>query len=113
MNKKSSEKLGLKNQDLDYLKNYFSQFQNIKKVLVFGSRAIGNYKKGSDIDLAIVGQSDKNVQNLINKMSAHLNEESPMPYEFDLIDYACIDNLQLKLHIDEYGVVLYEARSWN
>lgn len=47
--------LGLKEEDLQYIIDNIKRFPEIKKAIVFGSRAKGNYKVGSDIDIAIFG----------------------------------------------------------
>lgn len=46
---------GLLDRDIGYIRCALSKFNEIDKAVIFGSRAIGNYKKGSDIDLAIIG----------------------------------------------------------
>lgn len=80
--------------------------ENIDKAVVFGSRAIGNYKNGSDIDIALFG---KNInQNTIIKLSMLLNEELPIPYFIDILDYKNIKNIALKEHIDNFGKLLYQ-----
>lgn len=38
-----------------YILEEIRKYSEINKAIIFGSRAIGNYKKGSDIDLAITG----------------------------------------------------------
>lgn len=42
---------GLKSSDLDYIINTIKKFPQIKKAVIFGSRAKGNFKPGSDIDI--------------------------------------------------------------
>ena len=79
---------------------------SIEKAVLFGSRAMGNEKKGSDIDIALIG---KNInQKLINNISTKLNQEAPIPYFIDIIDYKTISNPKLKQHIDEHGVTIFE-----
>lgn len=80
---------------------------NIQRALLFGSRAIGNYKKGSDIDIAVKCNDSRAASNL----SAFLNQEAPIPYFIDVLDYNHIENTQLKSHIDEVGVDLINARN--
>lgn len=48
---------GLKERDLHYIRQALEKFPEIDEAILFGSRALGNFKKGSDIDLAIVGES--------------------------------------------------------
>ncbi len=97
---------GLINEDIEYIKKAFSKHKEIEKVLIFGSRAIGNYKKASDIDLAILGSEIS--KRVISEVFDDLNEVYPLPYFFDLLIYDEIKNENLKKHIDEFGKSIYE-----
>ena len=77
----------------------------ISEVLLFGSRAKGNYKIGSDVDLAIKG--DRVTPTTVLELSDCLNEEKPLPYFFDVIQYETIDELRLVEHIDRVGIVIF------
>ena len=48
-------KFGLSDTVIDELQEVFRRHPNIQKVLIFGSRAKGNFREGSDIDLAAIG----------------------------------------------------------
>ena len=48
-------KFGLSDTVIKELQDVFRRHANIKKVLIFGSRSKGNYRTGSDIDLAVIG----------------------------------------------------------
>ena len=52
--------IGLSQKELEILKEVFKKFDNIKEVILFGSRALGKHRPSSDIDLAIKGNVDKN-----------------------------------------------------
>ncbi len=54
MSTSNNLKFGLKAEVLDALIDLFESFQQIDSVLIYGSRAMGNWRPGSDIDLAIV-----------------------------------------------------------
>lgn len=77
----------------------------IEKAAIFGSRAMGNYKNGSDVDLVIYGS--KVTVETINKLSIILNEEVPLPYYFDVVNYESLDNQQMKIHLDTYARIFY------
>ena len=96
---------GLLDRDIEYIKKALKKFNEIEKVIIFGSRAMGNYKKGSDIDIAIVGE--KVTSKTIFGLDDYLNEVYPLPYFFDIIHYESISNEKLKHHIDEKGKILY------
>lgn len=99
---------GITDNSYHLLINAFSQYPEIEKVILFGSRAKGNYKKGSDIDLAIKGK-DCNEQIAFN-LNAFLNEELPIPYHIDILYYDGLDHKELKEHIDRVGKLFYEAK---
>ena len=95
---------GLSEKTEELLKAYFVQIPQIDKVKIYGSRAIGNYRNGSDIDFALYGDVDKE---LIKKISFEL-DELQTPYMFDLTDYKTIQNEKLKGHIDRVGKVFFK-----
>lgn len=96
---------GLRDQDISCIVDTISRFEDINKAIVFDSRALGNYKKGSDIDIAVKGE--KITKSTLRSLSYELNEESLMPYKFDIISYNDIKSKELIKHIDEEGKVLY------
>ena len=99
-------KFGLTEKEIKAIQNVIRQFPQIKKVVIFGSRAMGNFKRGSDVDLAVMGKAD---QELAPRVSGLLNEETTLPYRFDIVSYHSISNVELKRHIDEKGMVFYEV----
>ena len=92
---------GLTENDVELIRKVCVRFPEIGDVEVFGSRAMGNFKPGSDVDLVVKG--DGVTQRIISRLSACLNEEIPLPYKFDVLDYASIDSAKLKEHIDTVG----------
>ena len=97
---------GLAERDLAYIIAAVSEFPEIQKAVVFGSRAKGNYKKGSDIDIAIFGEDIS--FSTIASLHDRLEEESPMPYFFDIVDYTHSTHQELKEHIDRVGKIILE-----
>jgi len=96
---------GLRDGDLDNIIATIQQFCEIEKAAIFGSRAKGNYKPGSDLDIAIWG--DDISFSTISRLHAILEEESPMPYFFDIVDYSHLNHEELKSHIDRAGIVFF------
>lgn len=93
---------GLPERTLNELNEYFKSKPEIEKVVIFGSRAKGNYSLGSDIDFAIwTDAHDK-----INRIAGEL-DELPTPYTFDVIDYKILSHMNLKKNIDNDGIVFY------
>ena len=95
---------GLTSYQLDQITNLLNQYSEIQKTIIFGSRALGIQKNGSDVDLAIVGNIDFR---LLSNIKYRLEEELPLPFFFDVIDYKKIKNIELKDHIDQFGKILY------
>ena len=95
--------LGLTQKELEILKSVFQKFDEINEVILFGSRALGTHKKSSDIDLAIKGKV--NISTL-SKLKYTLEEDTILPYFFDVVIYDNIKNIELKNHIDEFGISL-------
>ncbi len=88
------------------LVSVLSSNPDVLKVLVFGSRAMGNYKNSSDIDLAIVFKSNIDFITFLD-LKARLQNSNIIPYTVDVIDYSTISNPNLKDHVDTVGKPLY------
>ncbi len=72
----------------------------VERGVIFGSRAKGTHKKGSDIDIAIIGDEQK--------VSYMLNEECNLPYFFDVVNMKKINNQNLIDHIHRVGKNIFE-----
>jgi len=97
---------GLLDRDIAYIKEAISKYETIEKAIIFGSRAMGNYKKGSDVDIAIFGE--KITKEDIFKLDDYLNEVAPLPYFFDIHHYENLLNDNIKKHIDDEGKVVFQ-----
>lgn len=95
---------GLPPATLEKLNSVFAQHDAIDSVLIYGSRAKGNYRAGSDIDLTIKGggisfaefmQIEDQIDDLM------------LPYSVDLSQYRQLENTELITHIDRVGVAIY------
>jgi len=96
---------GLKQKHIDAINQCFADFPQIEQVLVYGSRAKGTYKRGSDIDLTIVGNLDfSSLMKLENKL-----DDLMLPYKFDLSLFHSITNPDLIEHIRRVGQVFYHS----
>jgi predicted nucleotidyltransferase len=97
---------GLNENEVQIIQRTLAECPEIEKAIVFGSRALGNFKAGSDIDLALFGEgiSRKTVLDLFDKLNEVLN----LPYYFDIINYNEITNVALKKHIDDFGIPIWE-----
>lgn len=98
--------LGLVEADFQALVGVLKQFPAVEQAIVFGSRAKGTFKKGSDVDLALRGESLSFEQ--ISRISYLLNEETSMPYTFDVLQYEAIKSPELVEHIDRVGAIIFQ-----
>lgn len=96
---------GLLDRDIKYILQAISKLKEIERAVIFGSRAMGNYKKGSDVDIVVMGNNI--TKDTILQLDEYLNEIYPLPYFFDIINYNEISNKKLKEHIDKVGKEIY------
>lgn len=98
---------GISGNDLKIIVDTFKLHSEIQSAILYGSRAKGNNKEYSDVDIAIKGDAvDSNTVFHIHEM---LNEIVPLPWFFDIIIYDKITNENLKNHIDSIGIEIYHA----
>jgi predicted nucleotidyltransferase len=98
-------KFGLFDKDLEDIHSILNQHPKVERAVIFGSRAKGNYKNGSDVDIALQGEDID--FDTISQISHALNEETNMPYRFDVLNYNGIKEPLLLDHIDRIGVEIY------
>ncbi len=94
---------GLPDRTINELIEYFSHKTDIEKVIIFGSRAKGTYKTGSDIDFAIITDNHNDFHRISDEL-----EELPTPYRFDIIDYKSLTHKKMKESIDKFGQIFYK-----
>lgn len=95
---------GLKETHIDSIKTVFRNFDRVEKAILYGSRAKGNYKNGSDIDFTLVG-NELDLTTLL-KIENEL-DDLLLPYKIDLSIFHKIENPELIEHINRVGVVFY------
>ncbi|WP_053405524.1 nucleotidyltransferase family protein [Persicobacter sp. CCB-QB2] len=96
---------GISEQSWRQLIEALSRFPQIERAVIFGSRALGNYKRGSDIDLAIYGKQVD--ERLLFQLRSFIEEETFIPYFMDILHYEKITHLPLRNHIDQEGKVIF------
>ncbi len=99
-------KFGLSDTVIRELQDVFRRHANIEKVLIFGSRSKGNYRAGSDIDLAVVGQGIDYNQLLAIQCEI---DDLELLYSIDLLDYQKEKGTPIGDHIDRVAQIFYEA----
>ncbi len=96
---------GLSQEIFDTIIRYISVFPEIEEAIIFGSRAMGNFKPASDIDIAIKGNLKDSTA---SQLWAMLDVAPSSPYKFDVLDYGKLSNIELKKHIDEHGISIFK-----
>ncbi len=69
--------------------------------MLFGSRARGDFKRSSDIDLAVAGGD-------FLRFALDVEEETSTLLEFDIVDLDRCMQQELRDSIDKEGRVIYE-----
>ena len=105
MNISKQNNFGLSAKTIDLIITTLNQFPQIERAVIFGSRAKGNYKNGSDIDIAIYGKEIN--FDLIVRLGSILNEDLPIPYKVDIINYEILKNKELKKRIEQEGKTIF------
>ncbi len=90
----------LYNDIINTLKNF-----GVIKVIIFGSRARGDYKVNSDIDLAVIFNNNEK-DNFI-KLQTKLEELNTL-YKFDIVDFKSVKDDKFKKEIEKDGIIIYE-----
>lgn len=99
-------KFGLKQQTIQKICAVFDRYPQVDRAILYGSRAKGTARTGSDIDLTLVGGEDLTLKVLYRIMDEI--DDLLLPYTFDLSIYAQINNRALREHIERVGVTFYE-----
>ncbi|MEO8448135.1 MAG: nucleotidyltransferase domain-containing protein [bacterium] len=99
---------GLSESDMSEIILILQKESLVDSAFFFGSRAKGNYKKGSDVDIALKGQHLNS--EVINNIRYILNQESSMPYKFDVVNYNSINSEELVEHINRAGKIFYSRK---
>lgn len=95
---------GLPDAAIRQIRAVFADYPGIDQVLVYGSRAMGNWRNGSDIDLCLEaeGLSFKDLLAIENRIDDLL-----LPWKVDIAVRHQIENQELLEHIDRVGRVFY------
>ena len=97
---------GLKESTISQMQAVFSNYPCIDKAVIYGSRATGNYRNGSDIDITLLGEQLTYEQ--LNRIETQL-DDLMLIYSIDLSLFKCIDSPDLIEHINRVGQVFYTS----
>jgi predicted nucleotidyltransferase len=98
---------GLTGETVAQIHEALAHHPEVEQAVLYGSRAKGNFKLGSDVDLTLVGAGV--TSKILGQIQAEL-EEGPLPYTFDLSILAQVTRADLLDHIRRVGVVFYEKK---
>jgi predicted nucleotidyltransferase len=102
----NNNQFGFKQGDLETIVQMISKFPEIERAVIFGSRAKGNFRAGSDADIAVWTINNDAVWQL----AGILNDETLLPYKFDVLNYDKVDNPELKDQINTSGLEIYQKK---
>ena len=98
-------KYGLTETTVENICAVFARFPEIEKAILYGSRAKGNFKTGSDIDLTLCGEA---LTSDLRSTIASALDDLLLPYTIDLSIFNEINHVKLREHIERMGVLFYE-----
>lgn len=99
---------GLKTSKITTIREILSNYSDVEKAILYGSRARGNYRPGSDIDLTLIG--DHLNLTILQKIENDL-DELLLPYRIDLSIHHQIQNTELLNQIQTVGKVFYDKQT--
>jgi len=99
---------GLSVSTVERIVSVLAHYPEIEKAVLYGSRAKGNYRTGSDIDLTLFG--DRITHTLLTRLDNEL-DDLLLPYKFDISLFADLTHPDLIDHINRVGVAFYERKT--
>ncbi len=96
---------GLKDKVIREIVDVFKGYPQIEQAILYGSRAKGNYRNGSDIDLTLRGEGL--TLTMLFRIETDLDDRM-LPYKIDLSVFHQIENLDLVKHVEKVGLVFYQ-----
>ncbi len=96
---------GLTQSTIQKIHSVLSRYPQVQKAVLYGSRAKGNFRNGSDIDLTLYGDGLS-----LNALYKILNEfdDLLLPYTIDLSIFNGIRDPDVIEHIERVGVTFYD-----
>ena len=102
---KRQTSFGLSETTINKINHVLAGFPNVEQATIYGSRAKGNYRPGSDIDLTLFGAhlDQRQCANIADQLDDLL-----LPYMIDLSVFHLLNHEELKDHIERVGKVFYQ-----
>ena len=99
---------GLSDTSIALIQDILKKHSEVEQAIIYGSRAKGNYREGSDIDLTLKGE--RLTHSILSEIWSEL-DDSYSPYLFDLSIYSRLNNPDLINHIDRVGKIFYQKET--
>ena len=106
MNSTALPDTGLKEAVINRIRGILTQHPEVEEAILYGSRAKGNYRPYSDIDLSLKGSTL--TLRILHKIENEL-DDLLLPYTIDLSIFHMISNEELAGHIERVGVKIYSS----
>ena len=96
---------GLSDETIEQICGVLARYPAIEKAVLYGSRAKGTFKPGSDIDLSLHGATLtlKDLGDIDFALDSLL-----IPYTIDLLIFDTLDHVKLREHIERVGKIIYQ-----
>ncbi|NBV14033.1 MAG: nucleotidyltransferase domain-containing protein [Sphingobacteriia bacterium] len=99
---------GLSEPSIAIIKSIFSKYEEVSEVILYGSRAKGNFQERSDVDLVIC--KSKIDRHVLGKIILDINN-SNFPYTIDIQLFEDLKNIELINHINRVGQSFYKKEN--
>lgn len=99
-------KYGLSDKTVQKIHSVFTQYPQVEEAMLYGSRARGDYKNGSDIDLTLHGD-DTLTHTVLSKIATDI-DDLLLPYTIDLSIFTKINDRDLLMEIKRVGMTFYK-----
>jgi len=105
-----NKRFGLDESIISQVHKILEKHPQIEQVIIYGSRAKGNYRKGSDIDITLLG-GDLDIR-ILHQIELEI-DDLLLPYIFDISIFSQIENNDLIDHINRVGQIFFSGRKNN
>jgi predicted nucleotidyltransferase len=100
-------RFGLDDSTIEKINSVFEKYHDVEEVILYGSRAKGNYRNSSDIDITLKGE--KLTADLLSKIETDI-DDLLTPYLFDVSIFKELNSPELESHINRIGVAFYRRK---
>ena len=104
----SRQESGLSDSVIQKICGVLTRYPQVEKAVLYGSRAKGSYRKGSDIDLTLCGGADLTLS--VRHTIATELDDLFLPYMIDLSIFRDIGDSDLIEHIQRVGTILFDRQ---